>query len=149
MKTICICSSFRFYYDFLDIKKILEKEGIMCLIPEPTRKFREIKDPSKFKKEFERMPEKERLSEARKMTIKHFKKIDNADIIYILANGGYVGKSVSMEVGYSFSKGKTIFSSEPIGDVAVRSLVQNVISKDKLIQYLKNVKHPKYNKIRS
>jgi nucleoside 2-deoxyribosyltransferase len=66
-----------------------------------------------------------------------FRKIDESDIVFVIAKDGYVGYSVSMELGYAYAKRKKIISSEEIKELAVRNLVSKVMSLEDLIEYLK------------
>jgi len=137
MKSVCICSSFKFYEKVLDLEKRLKDEGIKCLIPVPSKKYRKHDKPSEFIDNFDQIPEEDKLEEAKRMALKHFERIDNADIVYIITQNGYVGKSVSMEVGYAHAKGKPIYSSGKLEDYAVMSLVDKILSEDELIKVLR------------
>lgn len=37
------------------------------------------------------------------------KKIDDADVVYIVNPEGYIGKSVSVDIGYAYAKNKSIY----------------------------------------
>ena len=69
--------------------------------------------------------------------LRAFKEINNSDIIYILANKGYVGKTVAMEIAYAYAKNKTIISSQEIEEFSARSLINNILNKEQLIQFCK------------
>lgn len=137
MKSVCICSSFKFYEKVLDLEKKLKNEGIKYLIPLPSQKHRKQDKPHEFVDDFDQIPEEDKLEEARRMALEHFERIDNTDVVYIISPNGYVGKSVCMEVGYAYAKGKSIYSSGKLDDFSVMSLVSQTLSEDELIQILK------------
>jgi nucleoside 2-deoxyribosyltransferase len=64
-------------------------------------------------------------------------KINQADVVYVVNPGGYVGKSVSLDIGYAYAKNKPIYVLHPIGDPPVMSLVKGVLSFKELINLLK------------
>jgi len=65
-------------------------------------------------------------------------KIDKADVVYVVNPGGYVGKSVSVDIGYAFAKGKEIYAMHRIDDPPVMNLVKGILSFQRLIKLLKH-----------
>ena len=65
------------------------------------------------------------------------KKIDDADVVYIVNPEGYVGKSVSVDIGYAYAKNKSIYVMHPVDDPPVMDLVNSVLSQKALIGFLK------------
>ena len=65
-----------------------------------------------------------------------FRRIDASDIIYIVAEEGYVGPTVALEIAYAYSKGKTIIASEPIRRRDINLLVSQIMSPEKLIRFV-------------
>ena len=65
------------------------------------------------------------------------KKIDDADVVYIVNPGGYVGKSVSVDIGYAYSKNRAIYVMHQVDDPPVMDLVNAVLSPKALIEFLK------------
>jgi hypothetical protein len=65
-------------------------------------------------------------------------KIDQADVVYVVNPGGYVGKSVSLDIGYAYAKNKPIYVLHPIDDPPVMNLVKGVLSFKELINLLKH-----------
>ncbi len=127
---ICICSSFKFYKKVLELEKIFTERGVEVLIP----------IPNKFLK-YSRQPDSSHLTISEEVTKEHWKhlsdhlkKIDQADIVYILAEGGYIGYGVSLEIGHSYAKDKTIYSSEKIKDLPVSCFIDKIITPDKLLE---------------
>ena len=64
-------------------------------------------------------------------------KIDAADIVCVVNPGGYVGRSVSVDIGYAYARGKPIYVTHAIGDPPVMNLLSGVLSRKKLIELLK------------
>jgi nucleoside 2-deoxyribosyltransferase len=65
------------------------------------------------------------------------KKIDDADIVYIVNPKGYVGKSVSVDIGYAYAKNKSIYAMHPVDDPPVMNLINGVLSPKALVDFLK------------
>jgi hypothetical protein len=66
-----------------------------------------------------------------------FKKIDGADVVYIVNPEGYIGKSVSVDIGYAYAKNKSIYVMHQVDDLPVMDLVNGVLSPKALIEFLK------------
>ena len=60
-------------------------------------------------------------------------RIRGADITYILNFGGYVGKSVAMDIGYALGLGKPVYALEPIVDPDITHLLTCVATPDEVI----------------
>jgi len=65
-------------------------------------------------------------------------KIDEADVVYVVNPGGYVGRSVSVDIGYAYARNKPIYVMHPIDDPPVMKLVNGVLSFEELIDLLKH-----------
>lgn len=65
------------------------------------------------------------------------KKVDNADIVYVVDPQGYVGKSVSVDLGYAYAKNKPIYVMNRVDDPPIMSLTNGVLSQEALIELLK------------
>jgi len=65
------------------------------------------------------------------------KKVDDADVVYIVNPGGYIGKSVSVDIGYAYAKNKSIYALHPVDDPPVMDLIDNILSPEALIDFLK------------
>jgi CTP:molybdopterin cytidylyltransferase MocA len=65
------------------------------------------------------------------------KKIDEADVVYVVNPDGYVGKSVSVDMGYAYAKNKLIYVMHQVDDPPVMDLVNGVLSSQALIEFLK------------
>ncbi|PNH89091.1 nucleotide pyrophosphohydrolase [Vibrio diazotrophicus] len=60
-------------------------------------------------------------------------RIGEADITYILNFGGYVGKSVAIDIGYALGLGKPVYALEPISDPDITHLLKRVVNLDEII----------------
>lgn len=65
-------------------------------------------------------------------------KINKADVIYIVNPDGYIGRSVSVDIGYAYAKGKEIYAMHRIDDPPVMNLVKDVLSFQDSIGLLKH-----------
>ena len=111
MKLLYVCGSFKF------IRKMNELEG----------KLRE--ENIEF-----RMSEKM----SSRGILGCLEKIDEADAVYVVNPDGYVGRSVCIDIGYAYAKGKPIYCMYPIGDPPIMSMVKGVLSDEELINFLKH-----------
>jgi len=64
-------------------------------------------------------------------------KIDESDLVYVVNPDGYVGRSVCVDIGYVYAKGKPIYVMYPIDDPPVMNMVKEVLSFEQLINFLK------------
>ena len=136
MKSVCLCGSFKFYNQVIKIEKFLREKKIICYKPNPFQ-YRNQLQPSIFVDSFFSLPYTEKLRESGKAELAHLEKINKADVIYIVNPSGYIGNSVTFEIGYAYAKGKLIYSQEPIEDFAVMSLINKVMSLEDLLNILK------------
>jgi len=65
-------------------------------------------------------------------------KIDRADVVYVVNPDGYVGKSVSLDLGYAYARSKPIYVMHPIDDPPIMNLMNGVLSFDELTDFLKH-----------
>ena len=73
-------------------------------------------------------------------------KIDEADVVYVVNPDGYVGRSVCVDIGYAYAKGKPVYCMYPIDDPPVMKMVKGVLSSEELINFLKHSSHSKNEK---
>ena len=73
------------------------------------------------------------------------KKIDDADIVYVVNPQGYVGKSVSVDLGYAYAKNKPIFVMNAVDDPTIMNLTNGVLSPKALIELLKESSQVRLN----
>jgi len=65
-------------------------------------------------------------------------KIDEADVVYVVNPGGYVGRSLCVDIGYAYARGRSIYVMHPIEDPPVMKLVKGILSFEELIDLLKD-----------
>jgi hypothetical protein len=113
MKRVYVCGSFKFLSQIEELEKMLRKESIKFIVS----KSLDIHG-----------------------ILGCLEKIDQADVVYVVNPDGYVGKSVSIDIGYAYAKNKPIYVMHPIDDPPVMSLVKGVLSFKELIILLKHDK---------
>jgi nucleoside 2-deoxyribosyltransferase len=110
MKELYVCGSFRFTREMEGLERRLEEEGI-------------------------------RYQMSKKMDSRGIlgclKKIDRADVVYVVNPEGYVGKSVSVDIGYAYAKKKSVYVMHRVNDPPVMDLISGVFSLDELVNFLK------------
>ena len=136
MKKVCLCGSFRFFDQIVEVERFLTKRGVVWYAPRPFQ-FRDQQHPSYFGNEWDSLSYSEKLNESKQAERAYLEKVDSTDVVYVINPSGYVGKSVIFELGYACAKGKIIYTLEPIEDFAVMSLVRQTISPEDLVRILK------------
>ncbi len=121
MKSFFVASSRKYYDTVKEIKKKLDVLGVKGYYPYFDFHDESIETNEEIKKQ---------------LTLNHFPEIDKIDVLYIYAKDGYIGYSVTIEITYAYAKGKEIISSEPIKELAVRSLVSRVLPLQHFIDYV-------------
>ena len=111
MKVLYVCGSFKFIREINELEGKLEEENI---------EFRMSKKMS------------------RRGILGCLEKIDEADVVYVVNQDRYVGRSVCVDIGYAYAKGKPIYSMYPIDDPPIMSMVKGVLSFEELINLLKH-----------
>ena len=111
MKVLYVCGSFRFMSEMNELEGKLKEENI---------EFRMSKKMGS------------------RGILGCLKKIDEADVVYVVNPDGYVGKSVCVDIGYAFAKGKPVYVMYPIDDPPVMNMVKGVLSFQELINFLKH-----------
>jgi nucleoside 2-deoxyribosyltransferase len=110
MKGLYVCGSFRFLREMEKLEHTLEEENIEYQIS----------------KEMDGRGIRGCL-----------KKIDDADVVYVVNPGGYVGKNVSVDIGYAYARNKSIYAMHSVDDPPVMDLISDVLSPKALINLLK------------
>ncbi|MFC1626756.1 hypothetical protein ACFL1P_00970 [Patescibacteria group bacterium] len=74
----------------------------------------------------------------KKLEKEHFDAIDSSDALYVICPDGYVGTSVSIEIGYAHAHRKPIIYSEKPNDLGLQALTFSIISVTELnkVKYL-------------
>ena len=110
MKRMYVCGSFRFTREIEELENRLKQENIEYQI-------------------------------SKKMDSRGIlgclKKIDDADVVYIVNPGGYIGKSGSVDIGYAYARNKSIYAMHSVDDPPVMDLISGVLSPKALIDLLK------------
>ena len=110
MKRLYVCASFRFICEIESLERRLRKEKIDH---QTSRKM------------------------GSRGIVGCLKKIDDADIVYVVNPEGYVGKSVCIDIGYAIAKKKAVYVMHQVDDPPVMDLIRGVLSPEALIDFLK------------
>jgi hypothetical protein len=106
---VYLCGSFRFLNEIEDLAGKLKERKFECQIPKKNNRG----------------------------ILRCLKMIDDSDVIYIVNPEGYVGKSVSVDIGYAYAKNKRIYAMCPINDPPVENLISGIMTPDALIDLFK------------
>jgi nucleoside 2-deoxyribosyltransferase len=106
MKRLYVCGSFRFLRELKRLERRLKKEKVDYQIS--------------------------KKMDSRGMQ-SCLKRIDDADVIYVVNPEGYVGKSVCVDIGYARAKNKPMYVMYPVDDPPVMDLISGVLSTEALI----------------
>ncbi|MBW2982748.1 hypothetical protein KY327_00420 [Candidatus Woesearchaeota archaeon] len=107
---IFIAGSRKFYHEIERLKDELDARGVTALT---SGKWESTQEDT--------------MENQRDALLRAFEGLDDADTLYILAKDGYVGKTVAMEAAYAHARGVAIISSEPVEELSVRGLVDEVV----------------------
>jgi nucleoside 2-deoxyribosyltransferase len=110
MKVLYVCGSFRFIRKMNELEEKLKEENI---------EFRMSKKMGS------------------RGILGCLEKIDAADVVYVVNPDGYVGRSVCVDIGYAYAKGKPVYCMYPIDDPPIMSMMKEVLSFQELINFLK------------
>jgi hypothetical protein len=93
-KVVCLCGSLRFQHLFQSERWRLTAQGVIVLAPEPIN---------------------EELTPSRRAALGelHLRRIDLADEVRVVSEGGCVGSATQREIGYARERGKAISLVEP------------------------------------
>lgn len=83
-KSVCLCGSFRFYDEIVDLRNALQARGVLCEWPLLGLR---------------RAPQAMTVAEAKVAILQHPAGIDRTDLMSVFNKGGYGGNSVVMEIG--------------------------------------------------
>ena len=131
---VCLSGSFKFIDKIIEIENFLAENSIQCFSPVP-HSYRKESAPSTFTEDWDSLSETQRLEESERIQKEYFHhKVDPADIIYVVNPGGYIGASVTLEIGYSYALKKRIFALEPVKEYTVLGLIDKILTPSELIQ---------------
>ena len=104
-RSVVLAGSYRKHWSYISsIKQDLLRSGVKVLSP----RFKNLKDPGV---DFVRFEGEENMSPI-ELGRYHLDMIDNSDALIICDEGGYVGASTLMEIGYAHGIGKRIIFTE-------------------------------------
>ncbi|KKK05123.1 hypothetical protein [Micromonospora sp. HK10] len=112
IEAVTICSSSKFYDTVQHAEAAFRDLGMTVYTPRYD-----------FNEEHVRVEEPDKI----RLTREFLAKIARSDAIFVVANGGYAGVSVCIEVGYAVGQGKVVLFSEQPTEFALRALVDAVI----------------------
>ena len=121
MKVICLSASLRFEKEIETIINQSEKVGITALFPNfPVTEDKDYLTVEKMKK----------------LCQDHFNAITQAEALYVINPGGYIGTLVKIEIGFALGKNKPVYFSHSTDAVDLDSLSTGVIPLDSLEEFL-------------
>lgn len=120
MKSVYIAGSRKFYEEINGLVQILEQNNI------------KVATAGKWDKS-----QDDTLESEKSALLNAFQKIDEFDIIYIYSKGGYVGKSVSMEIAYAYARKKELISLHKIEEFSAQALISKIMKPKELVEYCK------------
>jgi hypothetical protein len=109
-KKLYVCGSFKFLREIEELERKLRRENIVYIISKRSD-VRGIRGC--------------------------LEKIDRADMVYVVNPGGYVGRSVSVDIGYAYARGKPIYAEHAMDDPPVMNILAGVLCHEGLISLLK------------
>lgn len=110
MKKLYVCGSFRFIREIEELERELKEENIQFQISKKTDS---------------------------RGILGCLKKVDAANVVYVVNPQGYIGKSVSVDIGYAYAKNKPIYVMHAVDDPPIMNLISDVLSPKALIDFLK------------
>jgi len=110
MKRVYVCGSFKFMNKIEELVALLQAEGAEFLVSKGL--------------------------DARGI-LGCLEKVDRADIVYVVDPEGYVGKSVSVDLGYAYARNKLIYVMHPVSDPPIMNMICGVLSFEELVDLVK------------
>lgn len=110
MKSVYVCGSFKFLSQIEELANMLINENIVVLVS----KNLDVHG-----------------------ILGCLEKIDQADVVHVVNPDGYIGKSVSVDIGYAYARKKPIYVMRQIDDPPIMNLVKGVLSFKELVNILK------------
>lgn len=128
MKSVVICGSRKFKLEIREFEKKLREKGVLVFSP-ILNTNRQIDSLSSDLKRYAFLG----------LTLHHLEYIRKADIVFVYNKGGYMGNSVTMELGAASALGKPIFALEEDQEEPCRNVLIDEIVKSpaQLVKYLK------------
>jgi hypothetical protein len=110
MRRLYVCGSFKFIREMEELEGRLKEENIEYQMSKETNS---------------------------RGILECLRKIDDADVVYVVDPEGYIGKNVSVDIGFAYAKNKSIYVMHRVDDPPVMDLVNAVLSPKSLIEVLK------------
>lgn len=123
MKSAVICTSRRFKKDAEKFLRALKRRGVTVHMPPLHGSI-----PSDIK-EWEKATDRYKNFIATGLTLNHFKKIKKADVTFVFNKGGYIGNSVTLEIGAAAALDKPIYALEHDKEERCRDILIDEIVK--------------------
>jgi len=101
MKSVVICSSSRFAEEVREFSKQLKEKGVM------------VYEPSLYRAsggDWEKIRDFDKRFVALGLVHDHLHKIRLADVVFVYNKEGYIGNSVTLEIGYALALNKPIYA---------------------------------------
>lgn len=117
ISSVTICSSSKFYDTARRAEDLLRKAGLTVYTPRYDYSEQQVQ-----------VGESDKI----RLTREFLDKVARSDAVFVIANGGYAGVSVCIEVGYAVGQGKTVVFSEQPTEFALRALVDAVVPVDEI-----------------
>ena len=127
LRSVTICSSSKFYDTARQAEAAFRALGMTVYTPQ-----------------YDYSEQVVTVGEADKFRLTHefLAKIAKSDAVFVVANGGYAGASVCIEVGYAVGHGKTVLFSELPAEFALRALVDAVVPVDGISDGIRSGRYP-------
>ena len=120
--TVAILGSFKQYYpEILATHRLFINDGLQVIFPNQSAILEEGVD-------FVRLESDDPILTDIEVETEALRKIGQAKLIYIVAPGGYIGRTVCYEIGRLLGQGKTIYYSEHPKDLPIFVSNKNVLS---------------------
>ena len=118
---LTICSSSKFYSQAERLAGALTAQGVKVYTP----RF-------DFNEELREVPSDDK----QRLTLEFLGKIERSTGIYVVAEGGYTGTSVCIEIGFAKALGKAIYLSSTPAEAAVAALATDIVPMERAAEYL-------------
>lgn len=121
MTSVCLCGSYRFLSEMNSVAAKLSASGVTCLWP----KDDVLPDPKVMASD-----------DARSALLDYLNDLDGADALYVFNKDGYLGRSMLVDIGYAYAKGKPVFAMEAIEDEFLSHMITATVSPRDLLAWL-------------
>ncbi len=113
MKSLVLCCSKRFKNEAYSFVNKLEEKGVLAYKP-PLLEWNE---------ELLMLPKSQQRLIASGLTHDHFKRIREAETVFIFNKDGYIGNSVTLELAFAVALGKPVYALEPDNQELCRDIL--------------------------